>query len=376
MWDEALAGIHKHLVTYTKYARLTILGERPDGLGGLLSPKMDHLVCFMPGTIALGVTGGKTLEETKASRAWTAKDESDWQLATELMKSCWGMYKATQTGLAPEIAHFEVDDPPSSEVPGKQPSSINFDDETDNRWRDDYIIKELDAHNLQRPETIESLFYLWRISGNDQYRDWGWAMFSAFMTHTSVPDHAGFTSLKNANILPPLVQDNMESFWLAETLKYFFLLFSPPDLLPLDSIVINTEAHIFPRFKLQRGLKTGWTRRPRQMVVQMQEQKQQKPVGKGDERDGRKEEEVEQEEAMALAAQGPSTYGKQKQRSESGAGAGRGRGRSPSDWGAAIQEGTISDPSDAREDAKDEANAEVEAKAGIKKARRKAVVLE
>ena len=31
----------------------------------------------------------------------------------------------------------------------------------------------------------------------------------------------------------------------------------------MNSIVINTEAHIFPRFKLQRGLKTGWTRKPR-----------------------------------------------------------------------------------------------------------------
>jgi hypothetical protein len=49
----------------------------------------------------------------------------------------------------------------------------------------------------------------------------------------------------------------------AETLKYFYLLFSPNDLLPLDSIVINTEAHIFPRFKLARGLKTGWERKPR-----------------------------------------------------------------------------------------------------------------
>ena len=34
-------------------------------------------------------------------------------------------------------------------------------------------------------------------------------------------------------------------------------------MLPLDSIVINTEAHIFPRFKLTRGLKTGWKRKPR-----------------------------------------------------------------------------------------------------------------
>lgn len=49
----------------------------------------------------------------------------------------------------------------------------------------------------------------------------------------------------------------------AETLKYFYLLFSPTDVLPLDTIVLNTEAHIFPRSKLIRGMKTGWERKPR-----------------------------------------------------------------------------------------------------------------
>lgn len=49
----------------------------------------------------------------------------------------------------------------------------------------------------------------------------------------------------------------------AETLKYFYLLFSDNDLLPLDKIVINTEAHIFPRFKLGPLFKTGWKRKPR-----------------------------------------------------------------------------------------------------------------
>ena len=39
----------------------------------------------------------------------------------------------------------------------------------------------------------------------------------------------------------------MESFWLAETLKYFYLLFSDdPDLIPLDEFVFNTEAHPLP----------------------------------------------------------------------------------------------------------------------------------
>lgn len=49
----------------------------------------------------------------------------------------------------------------------------------------------------------------------------------------------------------------------AETLKYLYLLFSPNDLLPLDQIVINTEAHIFPRFELGQLFSTGWKRKPR-----------------------------------------------------------------------------------------------------------------
>lgn len=41
--------------------------------------------------------------------------------------------------------------------------------------------------------------------------------------------------------------DAMESFWGAETLKYFYLLFSEPDVVSLDEWVLNTEAHPFRR---------------------------------------------------------------------------------------------------------------------------------
>jgi mannosyl-oligosaccharide alpha-1,2-mannosidase len=46
-------------------------------------------------------------------------------------------------------------------------------------------------------------------------------------------------------------------------LKYFYLLFGPNDVWPLDKIVINTEAHAFPRFKMDPLFKTGWKRKPR-----------------------------------------------------------------------------------------------------------------
>lgn len=39
----------------------------------------------------------------------------------------------------------------------------------------------------------------------------------------------------------------LQSFWLAETLKYFYLIFSPPELISLDHYVLSTEAHPFRR---------------------------------------------------------------------------------------------------------------------------------
>lgn len=205
---------------------------------------------------------GLTVQQARDFGNWGEREDEQIKLAAELTKTCWGMYKVMATGLAPEISYFNVDNPPHMHSDGIL-ASKEMADQVDADWKSDYNIKPQDSHNLQRPETVETLFYMWRITGDEMYREWGWEMFNSFVQHTAAPDNAGFTSLTNANQVPPHGRDNMESFWLAETLKYFYLLFSPPDLLPLDGIVINTEAHIFPRFNLTRGLKTGWTRKPR-----------------------------------------------------------------------------------------------------------------
>ncbi|KAH7077288.1 glycoside hydrolase [Paraphoma chrysanthemicola] len=263
MWDESLAGVKKHLLTYTKNSHLTVLAERPGGVEGHLHPKMDHLVCFYPGTIALAATGGLPLSQAKKLPTWGKKQEEDMTLARELTKTCMGMYRATKTGLAPEIAHFELDDPPKMYRTEILASKTDIDPAVED-WKADYNIKPADAHNLQRPETVESLFYMWRITGDDIYREWGWEMFEAFVKHTIVENGGGFTSIGDVMEVPPPKRDNMESFWLAETLKYFYLLFGPNDLLPLDQIVINTEAHPFPRFDpSKKRFKTGWKRIPR-----------------------------------------------------------------------------------------------------------------
>ncbi|ETI29300.1 hypothetical protein G647_01753 [Cladophialophora carrionii CBS 160.54] len=277
MWEEALQGIKKHLITYSKQASLTILAERQNGLYAPLTAKMDHLVCFMPGTIALAVTGGQTVEQAKArlGNQWTAKQDEDLKLAEELMKTCWGMYKVTPTGLAPEIAYFHVDNPAPQwqahvDPNWSPPQSADLTDDPDAPWRSDYDIHTNDVHNLQRPETVESLFYMYRITKDRKYRQWGWEMFEAFREHTKVVDEVegkvyAYTSIDTVMENPVKERrrrDNMESFWLAETLKYFYLLFSDDDFFPLDTVVFNTEAHPLPKFDISgsKVFLTGWQR--------------------------------------------------------------------------------------------------------------------
>ena len=41
--------------------------------------------------------------------------------------------------------------------------------------------------------------------------------------------------------MPVVHEDRMETFWISETLKYLYLLFSEDTLVPLDKYVFNTE---------------------------------------------------------------------------------------------------------------------------------------
>ena len=108
---------------------------------------MDHLVCFMGGNFALGVTLGKPIREIEHLNF---KEIEDLRIGKELTKTCTEMYFRTATGLAPELAYF-----------------INSPDSPDGK---DIFIKPLDSYNLLRPETVESLFIMWRLTNDVQYR--------------------------------------------------------------------------------------------------------------------------------------------------------------------------------------------------------------
>lgn len=91
-----------------------------------------------------------------------------------------------------------------------------------------------------RPEIMESAYILHHYTKDPKYIEMGRSMLQALVKHTKV--EAGHTSLRSVVTMEK--GDRMHSFWLAETLKYLYLLFAP-DALTFDDVVFNTEAHPF-----------------------------------------------------------------------------------------------------------------------------------
>ncbi|KAG0226974.1 mannosyl-oligosaccharide alpha-1,2-mannosidase [Actinomortierella wolfii] len=238
MYDQTVVGIKKHLVGRSIPNNLLFIGEINMHNPQHLSPKMDHLVCFLGGTLALGATEGLPLSRFPNRVASLPNiSQQDFKMGEELTRSCYEMYRQTDTGLASEIVVWVQD---KSDIEGKTALQ--------HRPGSDFYIKDLDGHNWLRPEAVESLFYMWRFTGDEKYRQWGWEIFEAIEKYSKVPS-GGYSSIHDIRDRNNIrFSDKMETFFLAETLKYLYLLFGPNDVVPLDKYVFNTEAHPFPIF--------------------------------------------------------------------------------------------------------------------------------
>ena len=214
MYNDAVDGMEMHLVvvgadglTYLQNARATRkYGDPHANFTVVGDPSMEHLTCFVPGWLALGAQ----------HQSDAARKSHHLALAASLATTCWQMYARQPTGIAPErVKHMDM--------------SLS---QTDTR---EYIL---------RPEAAESFFILHQLTGKSMYREWGWTMFQSFEKHLRV-EH-GYAALRDVRSASSGYLDRMESFWIAETLKYLYMLQEVEPTIPLDKWVLNTEAHPFP----------------------------------------------------------------------------------------------------------------------------------
>ncbi|KAG6885153.1 hypothetical protein C0993_005516 [Termitomyces sp. T159_Od127] len=172
----------------------------------------------------------------------------DWKSGIELIKTCMDTHD-TATGLSPEIVHFRI---PSDGMDSNAYAPT------------DWYIKgarpgefpPYDARYMLRPETVESLFLAYRLTGDQLYRDHGWKIFQSIEKHCKIAS-GGYATVVNVDENPARHEDKMESFLMSETLKYLYLLFDDSDTLPLDKYVFNTEAHPLPIF--EPTIRTGFS---------------------------------------------------------------------------------------------------------------------
>ena len=94
-----------------------------------------------------------------------------------------------------------------------------------------------------RPEIVESTYYLYQYTRDPYYLQMGEKLWRDFVKHCRTDE--GYAALKS--VVTKEKSDGMQSFLFAETFKYFYLLFAPPQTLNFKRVTFNTEAHPIKR---------------------------------------------------------------------------------------------------------------------------------
>jgi ER degradation enhancer, mannosidase alpha-like 2 len=182
MYRVSIAAVNKHVADETAtglwYGRVDMTTGQRNGTN------FGSLQAFLPAVLAMGgdLDRAKRLQDS-AFRMWTAN--------------------------------------------GIEPESFNY-----------VTMKPVSEGYQLRPEIVESAYYLSHYTQDPKYLDMGRTMFADLVRHCRTD--AGYTVLKS--VVTKEKGDLQHSFLLAETLKYFYLLFNP-SALDLNAVVFNTEAH-------------------------------------------------------------------------------------------------------------------------------------
>jgi mannosyl-oligosaccharide alpha-1,2-mannosidase len=197
--------VKEKLIFRTERSNLTAVA----GFGRPSGRIMDHFATFTAGLLALG------------SVERNPKASEDLALADDLAETLWHLYTAFPAGLMPEAVEF----PKQLYTPNSPEFEVS---------RNGYRL---------RPESVESLYFLWKFTGLPKYREYAWSIFLG-INRSCRADH-GFAVIREVQNEEPTKMDETESFFMAETLKYLYLIFSDSGVLSPTEWVFNTEAHPF-----------------------------------------------------------------------------------------------------------------------------------
>jgi len=183
MWRESLRALNADLADDLPTGLW--YGQADMDTGRRTATEFGALHAFLPAVLTLG---------------------GDLKRARRLQDSCFRMW--TSNGIEPEVIDYRT-------------------------------MKVVSPGYQLRPEIMESAYYLYRSTKDPRYLEMGRRFFEDLVARCRTED--GYTTLKS--VVTGEKGDLMPSYFLAETLKYLYLLFAPEATLDLDRVVFNTEAH-------------------------------------------------------------------------------------------------------------------------------------
>jgi len=202
---------------------LTFLSQLGDD--GSLQYSMDDYSCFAGGNFLLGckVLGIDSLCD----------------LGLAVADGCHQTYNTTATGLGPLFWAWYASEnntyPPDSTV------------DPDNGYRrqasanGEFIVNGNEEW-ASFPESVESWFYAYRISGEERWADYAWDLFLSI--NETARNSVAFATVNNVGMpFGESQSNNLDSFFFAEVLKYIYLSFTEPSVVDLGQWVFNTESH-------------------------------------------------------------------------------------------------------------------------------------
>jgi len=154
----------------------------------------------------------------------------------KLAESYFQTYKETASGIGPEVFRWIDSANPQGAPPADQAdfyAKAGF-------WADgnDYVL---------RPETMESIYYAYRATGDKKYQDIAWQGFNSI--NTKCRTGSGYSGIMDVTKADGGGFDNFQqSFFLAGVLKYLYLVFTDNSDVQVkadgpNDFVFNTEAH-------------------------------------------------------------------------------------------------------------------------------------
>lgn len=202
MWLESIAAINKYLAD--EVTRSDHPGGRPAGVGASRRPLIE--LWYGHADMAIGKRTTTVYGALDAFFPAVLALGGDLNRAKRLQESSFRMWKLR--GIEPEeldYSNMEIVSP---------------------------------AYHL-RPEIVESTYYLHHYTKDPSYLRMGETLWKDFVQHCKTEE--GYAALKS--VITKEKSDSMQSFLFAETFKYFYLLFAPPNTLNFNKVIFNTEAH-------------------------------------------------------------------------------------------------------------------------------------